>query len=82
MGNYSGILGKLHDLCSYCVHATNNEDSRESFAQRKQSIVYLNTWMKSIKKLILQLQDFVAYQDILGPYVSGLIQVINLSMIK
>jgi hypothetical protein len=31
--------------------------------------------IKSIRKFILQLQDFVAYQDILAPYISGLIQV-------
>ena len=31
--------------------------------------------IKSIRKFILQLQDFVAYQDILTPYISGLIQV-------
>ncbi|XP_028395044.1 midasin-like isoform X2 [Dendronephthya gigantea] len=49
----------------------------ESYAKRRRGIVHLQTWIKSVRKFTSQLQDFVAYQDILGPYISGLFQILQ-----
>lgn len=76
IGNYAGILVILDKLCKFVEHPDEEAtQTANSVSEIKGSLANLNTWVKSIKTFLVQLKDFVAYQDILGPYMSGLSQV-------
>ena len=66
----------LDKLCKF-VERPDEEATQtvNSVVEIKGLLANLNTWVKSMKTFLVQLKDFVAYQDILGPYMSGLRQV-------
>ena len=75
MGNYSDIIRMTQDLCSQVLKDSGGEDSKKCFAERMSTVHRLKVLVNSFRRLVLKLQDFVAYQDVLAPYISGLIQV-------
>ena len=38
-------------------------------------LISFKRWTKSVKNFLVRLKEYVAYHDILGPYMSGLSQV-------
>lgn len=75
VGKYFHIIHLVRRICSFVLPGSDYGQEAKSFAQEKHGIVRFKTWVKSVRKLISQLLDFVAYQDILAPYISGLTQV-------
>ena len=63
------------DLCRQVLKDSGGEDSKKCFAERMSTVHRLKVLVNSFRRLVLKLQDFVAYQDVLAPYISGLIQV-------
>ena len=63
------------DLCSQVLGNSGGEVSQKYIAERISSAHRLKVLANSCRRLVIKLQDFVAYQDILEPYISGIIQV-------
>ena len=64
-------LTTLHAMSSFVLIGENIEKS----VDLSRGISCLKTWKKTIQTFTEQLVEFVAYQDILGPYICGLNQV-------
>ncbi|XP_046844513.1 midasin-like isoform X2 [Xenia sp. Carnegie-2017] len=73
VANYMEALTTLHAMSSFVLIGENIEKS----VDLSRGISYLKTWKKTIQTFTEQLVEFVAYQDILGPYICGLNQILK-----